>query len=140
MKYVLDTNVVSLLMKGDPNVIERLKRVSRAEVCMPQPVVAEIAYGIQRLSRSKRKDALTSRFELLKSEIGRAAWADEVSEAFGAIKSELERKGQRIEDFDAAVAAHALAEGCILVSANLKHMTRVPGVEVEDWSLEPEAG
>jgi 2-methylisocitrate lyase-like PEP mutase family enzyme len=27
-----------------------------------------------------------------------------------------------------------------LVSANLKHMTRVPGVEVEDWSLEPEAG
>jgi predicted nucleic acid-binding protein len=45
MKYVLDTNAVSSLMKGDRNVIERLKGVSRAEVCMPQPVVAEIAYG-----------------------------------------------------------------------------------------------
>ena len=134
MKYVLDTNVVSLLMKGDPNVIGRLKAVSRADVCIPHPVVAEITYGIQRLSRSKRKDALASRFDLLKSELGRLAWSDEVSEAFGGIKSGLERKGERIEDFDAAVAAHALAKGCVLVTANLKHMTRVPGLQVEDWS------
>jgi tRNA(fMet)-specific endonuclease VapC len=138
VKYVLDTNVVSLLMKGDPNAIERLKAVSRADVCMPQPVVAEIAYGIQRLSRSKRKDALASRFELLKSEIRRVAWSDEVSEAFGGIKSGLERKGERIEDFDAAVAAHALAEGCVLVTANPKHMKRVPALQVEDWSEELE--
>lgn len=134
MKYVLDTNVVSLLMKGDPNVIGRLKAVSRVDVCMPQPVVAEISYGIQRLSRSKRKDALATRFALLKSEIGRLPWSDEVSEAFGGIKSGLERKGERIEDFDAAVAAHALANGYVLVTANLKHMTRVPGLQVEDWS------
>ncbi len=113
MKYVLDTNVVSLLMKGDPAVIARLKAVSRADVCMPQPVVAEIAYGIQRLPRSKRRDALSSRFELLKNEIRLVPWSDDLSEAFGAIKSELERKGVRIEDFDAAVAAHALAEGCV---------------------------
>jgi tRNA(fMet)-specific endonuclease VapC len=139
MKYVLDTNVVSLLMKGDPNVIERLKGVSRGDVCMPQPVVAEIAYGIQRLSRSKRKDALALRFELLKKEIRRVAWSDEVSEAFAGIKAGLERKGERIEDFDAAVAAHALAGGCVLVTANLKHMTRVAGLEVEDWSQELEA-
>lgn len=134
MKDVLDTNVVSLLMKGDPTAIKRLKGVSRADVCMPQPVVAEIAYGIQRRSRSKRKDALSSRFELLKSEIQRVSWSDDISEAFGGIKSGLERKGERIEDFDAAVAAHALALECVLVTANLKHMTRVPGLEVEDWS------
>lgn len=134
MKYVLDTNVVSLLMKGEPNVIERLKAVARADVCMPQPVVAEIAYGIQRLSRTRRKAALTSRFELLKREIRRVAWSDEVSDAFGEIKSVLERKGERIEDFDVAVAAHALAEGCVLVTANVKHMARVPGLQVEDWS------
>jgi tRNA(fMet)-specific endonuclease VapC len=59
-----------------------------------------------------------------------------VSEAFGGIKSGLERKGERIEDFDAAVAAHALTAGCVLVTANLKHMTRVSGLEVEDWSQE----
>jgi tRNA(fMet)-specific endonuclease VapC len=139
MKYVLDTNAVSLLMKGEPDVVAHLKRVARTDVFMPQPVVAEIAYGIQRLPRSKRKDALASRFELLRREIRRVAWTDRVSDAFGAIKAALERKGERIEDFDAAVAAHAVAEGYVLVTANLKHMTRVPGLEVEDWSQKLDA-
>lgn len=139
MKYVLDTNAVSLLMKGDASVIAHLKRVGRRDVCIPQPVVSEIAYGIQRLPRSKRKDALVRRFELVREEIARAAWTDEVSEAFGGIKAALERSGERIEDFDAAVAAHAVAQGCILVTANLKHMTRVPGLDVEDWSQKIEA-
>jgi tRNA(fMet)-specific endonuclease VapC len=134
VKYILDTNVVLSLMRGEPHVIEHLKRVARADAFMPQPVVGEIAYGIQRLARSKRKEALLSRFELLRTEIRRAAWSDDVSEAFGVVKAALERKGERIEDFDAAVAAHALADGAVLVTANLKHMVRVAGLEIEDWS------
>jgi tRNA(fMet)-specific endonuclease VapC len=133
MKYILDTNAVSALMKGEPNVIVRLKQVARTNVFIPPPVIAEIAYGIERLSRSKRKEELVSRFELLKDEIQRAVWSDEVSGAFGSIKAALERKGKGIEDFDVAVAAHAVAMGGILVTANLKHMTRVSGLEIEDW-------
>lgn len=135
MKYVLDTIAVSLLMKGEASALDRLKAVAQGEVCMPQPVIAEIAYGLARLPRSKRKDALSSRFELLKAEIRRAPWTDEVSSAFGAIKAGLEKKGEHIEDFDAAVAAHAKAIGGILVTANQKYMTRVPDLEVEDWSV-----
>jgi tRNA(fMet)-specific endonuclease VapC len=139
MKYLLDTNAVSALMKGEPNVVGRLKGVARAEVSIPQPVVAEISYGIERLPKSKRRDALISRFELLKAELQRTAWSDDVSEAFGGIKAGLERKGERIEDFDAAVAAHAVALGCVLVTANVKHMTRVPGLEIQDWSQDLKA-
>ena len=75
-----------------------------------------------------------SRFAAIKDEIQRLNWSDEVSEAFGAIKAALERRGERIEDSDAAVAAHALVEEAVLVTANLKHMTRVQGLEIEDWS------
>lgn len=124
---------MSGLMKGAPNMIAHLRRVARTEVFVPPPVIAEIAYGIERLPRSKRREALASRFHLLKDEIQRAVWSDEVSQAFGSIKAALERRGERIEDFDAAVAAHAVAVGGVLVTANRKHMTRVPGLEIEDW-------
>jgi tRNA(fMet)-specific endonuclease VapC len=134
VKYILDTNAVSALMKGDANVIARLKPVARADVSMPQPVIAEISYGIARLPKSKRREALASRFELVKTELRRTPWSDEVSQAFGEIKALLERKGERIEDFEAAVAAHAVALGCVLVTANVKHMLRVPALEIEDWS------
>jgi tRNA(fMet)-specific endonuclease VapC len=77
---------------------------------------------------------LQERFDLLRAELSRCQWTDTVSECFGTIKATLERKGRRIEDFDAAIAAHALANGAVLVTANLSDMVRIPGLDVEDWT------
>jgi tRNA(fMet)-specific endonuclease VapC len=136
VKYVLDTNAVSALMKGDASVVRQLSRVPRADATVPQPVLAEIAYGIHRLPRSRRREVLQARFDMIREELPRAIWSDEVSDAFGTIKSRLERSGRRIEDFDVAVAAHALAKGAILVTANVQHMGRIPDLETEDWANE----
>ncbi len=138
MKFVLDTNAVSSLMKGEPRVSERLRQKGKGEVSIPQPVLAEIAYGIARLPASRRKDLLQQRFELVRSELARSIWTDATSESFGNIKAFLEKEGRRIEDFDAAIAAHALASDAVLVSANLDDMTRVPGLVVEDWAATDE--
>jgi tRNA(fMet)-specific endonuclease VapC len=134
VRYVLDTNAVSALMKGDARVVKRLGMLNRGDAAIPQPAIAEIAYGIERLPRSKRRSALEDRFDLVRTELARSPWTDAVSERFGSIKATLERKGHRIEDFDAAIAAHALVEGAILVTANLDDMTRVPDLLVEDWA------
>ena len=134
MIYVLDTNAVSALMKGNETIVERLASHSPADVAIPQPVIAEIAYGIQRLPRSRRRSVLQARFDLICSELSRAEWTEAVSQAFGRIKAVLERRGSRIEDFDAAIAAHAIANGATLVTANARHMNRVPGLVIENWS------
>jgi tRNA(fMet)-specific endonuclease VapC len=121
-------------MKGDAAVIERLQRVGKADVGVPQPVLAEIAYGMERLPASKQKEVLRLRFELIREEFPRVPWTDDVSESFGSIKASLEKMGRRIGDFDAAIAAHALAVEGVLVSANVGQMTRVSGLTVEDWA------
>lgn len=135
MSYLLDTNAVSAVMKGEPRTLARLREAAKREVFVPQPVLAEIAYGIARLPKSKRKQSLRDRFELVKSELQRADWTDAVSEAFGEIKAQLERKGTPIEDFDAAIAAHAKAREATLVTANISHMVRIAGLRIEDWSM-----
>jgi len=132
--YVLDTNTVSALMKGNEAVLARLEAVPRSAVSVPQPVLAEIAYGIQRLPKSKHKDGLRAKYELLRAELPRADWNDDVTAAFGRIKAVLERRGQRIEDFDAAIAAHAAGADAVLVTSNANHMSRIPGIKLEDWS------
>jgi len=132
--YLLDTNAVSALMKGDDAFVDRLASYAPSDLAIPQPVLAELAYGIERLPRSRRRSALQARFELICSEIPRAEWTDDVSHAYGRIKAALERRGTRIEDFDAAIAAHALAARATLVTANIDHMNRVPGLHLEDWS------
>jgi tRNA(fMet)-specific endonuclease VapC len=133
VKYVLDTNVFSALMQGQAVAVNRLAAVGRADVSVPQPVLAEIAYGIERLPQSRRRSALQERFDLLRSQLARCPWTDEVSEAFGRIKAQLETRGHRIEDFDAATAAHAAATGATLVTANARQMSRVTGLLTENW-------
>jgi predicted nucleic acid-binding protein len=118
-------------MRSSAAVVERLAATAPADVAVPQPVLAAIASGIERLPRSKRRSALQAGFDLICSELPRAEWTDAVSHAYGRIKATLERRGTRIEDFDAAIAAHAL--NATLVTANLNHMTRVPGLRIEDW-------
>jgi tRNA(fMet)-specific endonuclease VapC len=56
-----------------------------------------------------------------------------VSTTFGALKARLERAGKRIDDFDVAIAAHALASSCVLVTAD-GDMIRIEGLIVEDWA------
>jgi tRNA(fMet)-specific endonuclease VapC len=121
-------------MKGNEAFVDRLASHAPADVAIPQPVIAELAHGIERLPRSRRRIALQARFELICSEIPRSEWTDDVSHAYGRIKATLERRGTRIEDFDAAIAAHAVSIGATLVTTNTDHMGRVPGLRLEDWT------
>jgi tRNA(fMet)-specific endonuclease VapC len=134
VKYVLDTNVVSALMRGETAVIAALRAVDKVDVAVPQPVFAEIAYGIRRLPASRRRRALEQRFALVRAELARAPWTDGVTDRFGEIKAALEKAGRRIDDLDLAVAAHALAAGATLVTANAAHMGRIGGLAIEDWT------
>jgi tRNA(fMet)-specific endonuclease VapC len=134
VKYVLDTNIASAWMKGNPRVVARLRRTAKEDIFIPQPVLAELVYGIERLPRSKRRERLHNRLLAIREEVGRGSWTDEVSVQFGAVKATLERRGERIEDFDAAIAAHALSVDGVLVTTNTKHMDRIPGLRLEDWS------
>lgn len=134
MKYVLDTNALSALMKGQELAVSRLRGLLRTDVAVPEPAAAEIEYGIARLPVSRKRSEIDARFRLLRDELPVVQWTAEVSEHFGTVKAALEKRGTRIEDIDIAIAAHALAHGAILVTANGKHMRRIRGLRVEDWT------
>jgi tRNA(fMet)-specific endonuclease VapC len=52
---------------------------------------------------------------------------------YGQIRHELEVQGMVIGSMDLLIAAHALALDATLVSNNLAHFSRVPGLKVESW-------
>ena len=62
-----------------------------------------------------------------------AAFDRDATEAYGRIRSALERKGQRIGPMDLLIAAHALSLGVRLVTSNEGEFRRVPGLDVENW-------
>ena len=133
MKYLLDTNVFSAFMAGTASLEARLEGLRVGDILVPQPVIAEIAAGIERLPRSKRERTLRQAFERVGELFVRSPWTDEVSHTYGRIKARLLARGAAIEDFDIAIAAHALVERATVATDNTRHFERVPGLEVENW-------
>ncbi len=132
--YILDTNTVSELMRGNMAVIAKLRNCSSQDVAVPQPVRAEIAFGLALMRRGRRRTELEHRWAVLSQELRSVSWTDSVSQGFAKIKARLQRAGTLIEDFDIAIAAHATAGRHCLVTNNTKHFARVGDLRLEDWS------
>jgi tRNA(fMet)-specific endonuclease VapC len=131
LKYVLDTNMVSALMKGAPTVAARLERTHPEDISISQVTVAEIEFGLRALPASKRRTLLRQQWRAIGAELHRLPWDDAVSRAFGERKARLERSGTRISDFDLAIAAHAIALDLIVVTADAAF--EYAGVHRENW-------
>lgn len=93
-------------------------------------ILAELYYGAERSAAPTKNRRVVARFldtlPILESS-GRA------DRQFGAIKSVLELLGQRLADADLIIASVCLAADAILVTGNLRHFGRVPGLQVETW-------
>lgn len=105
-------------MRGQHGVAARVAKTSREDVAISQVTVAEIEFGLRYLQASKRRRALEAQWAAIRSELIRLPWDDEVSRRFGERKARLVRTGNRMSDFDLAIAVHAVAYGLTLVTAD----------------------
>lgn len=134
MKYVLDTTAFSAAMRNEPEMVDFLKKYYPGNIRTVPPVVAEIEYGIARISASTKKHLLLStQKERLLKVIKVLPWIPESSEYFGKIKAELEDSGNLIDDFDIAIASIAMSHSVHVVTANLSHFKRIEGLNCQHW-------
>jgi len=59
----------------------------------------------------------------------------EILEDYGDIKSFLRKNGQPLEDFDLLIGATAVAKNLVMVTENVRHLSRIPNIQVENWAV-----
>ena len=52
---------------------------------------------------------------------------------YGCIKTSLERKGLRIDEMDLLIGSTAVHNQMTIVTHNIKHISRIPDIKIEDW-------
>ena len=55
------------------------------------------------------------------------------AERYGAIRADLEQRGTPLAEADTRIAAIALSRDLTVVTGNVRHFQRVPGLLVENW-------
>ncbi len=130
MPFLLDTNAVIALMKGNPAVMGQVRRVGRAELRLCAPVEAELWFGVYKSARFE--DNRISLLTLL-SWLPSLPFAGEATRLCGEIRAELGRQGRPIGPYDLQIASIALAQGLTLITDNTDEFSRIPGLRLENW-------
>ena len=134
MKYLLDTNTcIRYLNRSAPDVLRRMKAVSPLDLCLCSIVKAELLYGAH---KSNYPEQSLARLGTFVAPFVSFPFDDASADAYGHIRSHLERTGTVIGPNDLAIAAIALAQGLTVVTNNIREFSLVPNVEVEDWEKE----
>jgi tRNA(fMet)-specific endonuclease VapC len=131
MKYLLDTCTVSDFVKGQPNMLARIKAISPTLVAVSALSRMEVEYGLALNADRARKlapvlQAFFSTISTLPFEVADAL-------AAAAIRAALKTKGQPIGAYDVLIAGTALARGLVVVTSNVGEFQRIGGLQVEDW-------
>ena len=129
--YLLDTNIITALLKKNEKVNRELDKVSSQE---QELFISCITfYEIKRGLLYAKATRQLSEFEQLCKKYKVVLLDDlQIIEKASEIHADLKRKGTPIQDADVLIAATAIVKGLILVS-NDSDMLRVVGVTVEDW-------
>jgi tRNA(fMet)-specific endonuclease VapC len=128
MKYLLDTNAIIAILKGEPPVLTRLHAHLPADFGMPSIVAHELYYGAYKSQRTKTNLA---RIEALQFEV--ISFDAEDAQHAGEIRAQLANVGTPIGPHDALIAGQARARQLVLVTHNVREFVRVPELQVEDW-------
>src|SRR5262249_40940217 len=129
-RFMLDTDTVSYVLRGEGRAAENLTAHKPSDVCLSAIALGELRYGAER-RRSKRLHGLIDRFT---ATIAVVAFDARAADAFGRVCSKLESKGKPIGVADTLIAAHALSLGLTLVTNNVKHFAKVTALKIENWT------
>lgn len=131
-RYMLDTNICIYIAKHQPvKVRDRFESLKSGQLVMSAITYGELRYGA---SKSNQRSKAIAQLEALVNDVPVETLDASVAEAYGEVRSALERQGRPIGNNDLWIGAHALALNLTLVTNNDREFKRIPDLSVENWT------
>lgn len=126
---LLDTDVCVEILRHNPRILARFRAVQQ-EARIPFMTAAELLYGAE---KSDDPDRNREQVEELLGSVDIVESDENTIRTFGYVKAYLVRAGLAIPDADILVAAAALSRSCPLATGNVRHFSRIWGLQLQNW-------
>lgn len=130
MRYMLDTNVVSHLIKAHPAVVRRVTTAPMASLCISAITEGELLFGLAKRPAARQLHAAV--LEFLKR-VDVLPWDSGAAERYGPLRALMETQGQPLAPLDMLIGAHAVSVGAVLVT-NDQAFQKISDLQLEDWT------
>src|SRR5215217_7377622 len=130
---MLDSDTCIYLRRKRPaEVVRRFAALEPGEAVISAIAYGELRYGAEKHGVRRSLETLDEFVALVPIE----PLPSLAAAAYGAIRADLERRGETIDNNDLWIATHALTAGLTLVTNNEREFRRVPGLSVENWAAD----
>jgi tRNA(fMet)-specific endonuclease VapC len=132
-RYLLDTNICIYVRQKRPDeVLRRFRKLRPGEAALSVITYGELLYCA---AKSEHRVAALEKLRELVHLLPALSLPESAAEAYGAIRAELESKGEMIGNNDLWIAAHAVVAGLTLVTNNESEFRRVRGLRIQNWAV-----
>ncbi len=130
--YCFDTDVLSATMRRDPDLplIRRLAELPAGEQFTTSITMGELLYGAERRGSARLRARVR---DLIGGALAVVPFDALAAETYAVLRAQLEAAGRPLAEPDTRIASIALSRELTLVTGNVRHFSRVPGLAVENW-------
>ncbi len=135
--YVLDTDHLTLLRKGQAKVVGRVAATPNSQLAMTIINIEEQRRGwFTQVRKARDADGLARAYQGLADVVDMATTVSVIPSSRTAVDRylDLRKTLRRVEKQDLAIAAIALEHNATVVTRNRRDFDQVPNLSVEDWS------
>lgn len=129
--FVLDTSTISDYLRGDRGIRDRLRQTSSRLIYTTAITKYELEYGL--IKKPKLREIYSGQLGLLFDAIGYLKFDDNSAIEAARIKHELFTNGTPIGLEDLMIGAIARSHRFTVVTSNIKHFSKIPNLDVENW-------
>ena len=132
-RYLADSNILSYFIRGGyaPLHARMSQELARQTVVTSAICRAELRYGQSGLGAQDKRQRM---IDLCLLQVPALPWTEDAADVYGPLAQTLRQQGRPIGAMDTLIAAHALAEGLVLVTHNTRHFESIEGLQLEDWA------
>lgn len=127
-QYLLDTCVCIDIIRGNRQIQQKIVSVGIENCKVSEMTIAELYYGASKSGKEKHfQDVrdIVKYFDVIP--------VFPALRTYGDVKATLEAQGNRVDEMDLLIGSTALCNGLVMVTHNTRHLSRIPGIEIEDW-------
>ncbi len=128
---LLDTDILSFLMRRDPTVVANTAAYLSIHPRLSISIITR--YEVLRGLNAKNAGGQLRKFAALCASLQILPLSDAVVVRAANIYAALHQSGQLIGDADILIAATALENGLALATNNENHLSRIAGLTIDNW-------
>ena len=128
MKYLLDTNVLVAMFRGQYGIREAILKAGFPNCAISEITLAELMTGAYKGGYERHAHEITflhDNFEIIP--------ISQSLDTYARLRAELEKQGSPLDSLDLLIASAAINGKMTLVTHNARHFARIPGLKQADW-------